>query len=187
MSWWLLRWRRIHHCPHVCTPRQLKRRHYLRPDTSLKQQSASVWVLYCLMIHGLRKDIRCHVHPYPFFACKSPEQASGHKSNVIADDHFDLPYGFVLVLKYGLTHWFYHSLGSKRIITVSNTQLLVIITPQYWLLTWSTDIAPFLPYPDVVTSSISGSTSVLNSSDKNAGSPIMQCPHGPMFMILSHT
>ena len=55
------------------------------------------------------------------------------------------------------------------------------------LQTCSTDKAPFFPYPDVVTSSRSGSALLLNSSDRKAGSPITICPHGAMFQILSHT
>ena len=46
--------------------------------------------------------------------------------------------------------------------------------------TCRTDIAPFLPKPDVVTSSRSGSTELPNSSDRNAGSPIMHWPQGPV-------
>ena len=33
--------------------------------------------LYCLMIPSL-KDIQCHVWPYSFSICKSPDQTSGH-------------------------------------------------------------------------------------------------------------
>lgn len=47
--------------------------------------------------------------------------------------------------------------------------------------------APFLPYPDVVTNSTSGSRLLENSSDKNAGSPIDTFPHGPTFNKLSQT
>ena len=40
-------------------------------------------------------------------------------------------------------------------------------------------MAPFLPKPEVVTSSRSGSTEVLNSSERKAGSPMMHWPQGP--------
>ena len=38
-----------------------------------------VWFgLCCLMTPGLSKDIRCHVWPYFFWTCKSPDQTLGH-------------------------------------------------------------------------------------------------------------
>ena len=48
-------------------------------------------------------------------------------------------------------------------------------------------MAPFLLKPDVVTSSMSGSIELLNSSERNAGSPITMCEQGPIFIILSQT
>lgn len=53
--------------------------------------------------------------------------------------------------------------------------------------TCNTDNAPFFPKPDVVTSSRSGSTVLLNSSDRNAGSPITMLPQGAIFHIVSQT
>lgn len=52
---------------------------------------------------------------------------------------------------------------------------------------WITHKAPFLPYPEVVTSSTSGSLLFENSSDRKAGSPIETFPQGPIFSKLSHT
>ena len=45
-----------------------------------------------------------------------------------------------------------------------------------------------MPWPAVVTSSMSGSgIEELNASERKAGSPMATWPHGPMFRRLSHT
>ena len=54
-------------------------------------------------------------------------------------------------------------------------------------LTCRTEIAPFLPQPDVVTSSRSGSRSWAYSSERKAGSPAAMLPQGAMFQMVSHT
>ena len=76
-----------------------------------------------------------------------------------------------------------------KYFNLNNLQIIQNIKQLTWgrIERWRTQSAPFLPYPDVVKSSTSGSWLCENSSDRKAGSPIDILPHGPIFNKLSHT
>lgn len=63
----------------------------------------------------------------------------------------------------------------QRLVEIISDRRLVL---EY--ATCKTEIAPFFPKPEVVTSSRSGSIELLNSSDRKAGSPIIHWPQGPV-------
>lgn len=62
-----------------------------------------------------------------------------------------------------------------------------VVTTWGRILLCRTDNAPFFPQPEVMTISMSGSSQLLNSSDRKAGSPITMVPQGPIFQMLSQT
>ena len=45
---------------------------------SARREREREWALCCLIAPYLSKDVWCHVRPYSFVCCKSPNHTSGH-------------------------------------------------------------------------------------------------------------
>ena len=81
-------------------------------------QHCAVWVglvLCCLMTPGLSKDIRCHVWPYFFWTCTSPDQTLGHTQSGLSAWWLHTVISIFLrvcVGTYGLTYSLYHPRGA---------------------------------------------------------------------------